>query len=353
MTSSIVDFNPAPLDMDAVLDPAWLSRVLAHRWPEARVREVTVVETLVTMATKVRIRLTVEGNDDAPSQLCIKGILMPTGAPRSASIVETLFYRDAATTLGVHVPGCIHAALAADGGSGVIVMDDQVAAGGTFCSALRPFNPDQARDGLEQLAVLHAAGWEGKAVYASPWIPRFLDFMADSPLLPVDQLQALLDGDRGKPLPAEIRNADRLHRGVVALSAQIRERPNCLVHGDAHAGNIYRDASGALGIVDWQILQKGEWAQDVAYHLAAVLTPEDRRLHEKDLLDHYRARLSALGGPRLDADEAWTRYRAAMVYGFYLWAITRKVDPAITHEFVRRLGLAVSDLESFSILRIS
>jgi aminoglycoside phosphotransferase (APT) family kinase protein len=134
------------------------------------------------------------------------------------------------------------------------------------------------------------------------------------------------------------------------IAAQVREQPNCLVHGDAHAGNVYRDAEGQLGIVDWQVLQKGEWAQDVAYHLAAVLAPEDRRVHERRLLDHYLGRLKSLGGPAIDADIAWTRYRAGMVYGYYLWAITRKVDPEITHEFVRRLGLAVSNLDSFAVV---
>ena len=143
-----------------------------------------------------------------------------------------------------------------------------------------------------------------------------------------------------------------MQRGLQALAAQIRERPACLVHGDAHAGNIYVDAQGRFGLVDWQILQKGEWAQDVAYHIAAVLSPEDRRSHERALLDHYRDRLKALGGPDLHADEAWTRYRAAMVYGYFLWVITQKVEPAITLEFVRRLGLAVADLESYAVLGV-
>ena len=55
-----------------------------------------------------------------------------------------------------------------------------------------------------------------------------------------------------------------------------------------------------------------------------------RRAHERALLDHYSDRLTGLGGPRLNADEAWLRYRAAMIYGYFLWAITQRVDPAIT-----------------------
>ena len=39
-----------------------------------------------------------------------------------------------------------------------------------------------------------------------------------------------------------------------------------------------------------------------------------------------------------------------MLYGFYMWAITRKVEPQITHEFNRRLGLAVADFDSFTLI---
>jgi aminoglycoside/choline kinase family phosphotransferase len=322
------------------------------RWPGARVTDVRIVETIVTQATKIRLALDIEGADaDLPRNICIKGILTATGAPSTASVVETLFYRDLASQVPVRVPRCIHAGLNAAGDNGVIVMHDIIHAGGTFLSALKPFTPDETLENLEQIALLHAAGWQGTAQFQQPWIPRFLDQIGARPIMPLAILQAMLDGPKGAPLPSSVKDASILQNGLQVLAAQIRERPACLVHGDAHAGNIYVDAKG-YGLVDWQILQKGEWAQDVAYHIAAVLSPEDRRSHERALLDHYRDRLRALGGPDLQANEAWARYRAAMVYGYFLWAITQKVEPAITLEFVRRLGLAVSDLESYAVLAV-
>jgi hypothetical protein len=345
-------FDPAPTQLDSVRGPAWLTAMCSARWPDARVTGVRVVETIVTQATKIRLELEVESAaDDLPRNVCIKGILTTTGAPASASIVETLFYRDLASKVPVRVPPCIHAELNAAGDNGVIVMQDIIHGGATFLSALKPFTPDETRESLEQIALLHAATWQGTTLYDQPWIPRFLDQIGARPIMPPEALQAMLDGPKGDPLPTNVKDASRLQNGLQALAAQIRERPACLVHGDAHAGNIYLDAQG-YGLVDWQILQKGEWAQDVAYHIAAVLSPEDRRLHERALLDHYRDRLRALGGPDLQADEAWTRYRAAMVYGYFLWTITQKVEPAITLEFVRRLGLAVADLETYAVLGV-
>lgn len=343
-------FNPAPTRLIDVIQPAWLTTMLSAHWPGVKVHGVTVVETLVTQATKVRLALELTGGpDNIPHHICIKGILGDTQIPGTASVVETRFYRELADRLPVRVPHCIYAELNEAGDNGVIVMEDEIKAGSTFLSALTPFTVEEARGSLEQLALLHVEGWQGRDLFDQPWIPRFLDMITHKPIMPPAMLQQMLQGPKGAALPPAVKDTARLQRGLELFAQQVRASPACLVHGDAHAGNIYRTAQG-YGLVDWQILQKGEWSQDVAYHLASVLSPEDRRTHERALLDHYRARLKALGGPDLPADEAWQRYRAAMVYGYYLWVITQKVEPAITNEFTRRLGLAVADLHSFDAI---
>ncbi|MBP6580384.1 MAG: aminoglycoside phosphotransferase family protein [Sphingorhabdus sp.] len=349
----MTDFESAPVDLATVLSSEWLSQMLGQCWPDAMVRGVEVVETLATQATKVRLKLLVEGGGaEVPTAICIKGVLTDTGAVPSASIVETLFYREAAALLPVRVPDCIHAGMSADNSRGVIVMRDVIAAGGTFCNALDAFTPAQVIDGLDQLARLHVASPAGSPAFGFGWAHNFLDRISKQPIIPQEALQALLDGQRGEKLNPAVRDAARLQRALESLAVEVRAGPLCLVHGDAHAGNVYREANGALGLVDWQILQKGNWAMDVAYHLAAVLTPEDRRTHERALLAEYYARLKALGGPDVGADEAWRSYRVAMVYGYYLWAITRKVESEIIDTFVYRLGTAADDLQSFELMGI-
>ena len=344
-------FDPAPVSLDTVISPGWLTAMLAPHWPGAVVTGAEVVEVLATQATKARLKLEVTGGGQGvPTAICIKGVLTDTGAVPAASIVETLFYREAATALPLRVPGCIHASLSADGTRGVVVMHDVIAAGGSFCSALTPFTPTEALDGLSQLARLHRASTPGSSAFGHGWARSFLDQISHKPIIPLDALQELLDGSRGVRLSPVTRDAARLQASLERLAADVRAYPLCLVHGDAHAGNIYRQADGQLGLVDWQILQKGSWAQDIAYHLAAVLTPEDRRAHERSLLDEYCTMLRALGGPNIDSATAWHNYRVATVYGYYLWAITRKVDPEITNTFVYRLGTAVDDLDAFSLL---
>ena len=149
------------------------------------------------------------GGEGVPTHICIKGVLTDTGAAPSASIVETLFYRDAAADLPVNVPDCIHASLNADASRGVIVMRDVIAAGGRFCTALEAFTPDEAADGLDQLARLHVASQPGSVAFGFGWARSFLDQISKQPIIPHDALQALLDGPRGaaRCLPCAMRGA--------------------------------------------------------------------------------------------------------------------------------------------------
>ncbi|MET0378777.1 MAG: phosphotransferase [Spongiibacteraceae bacterium] len=314
-----------------------------------------MVETLKTMATKVRFEVDYE---DAPASahraFCIKGFFGEgalIGATIANSQAEANWYLKFAPHSRVRTPICRYAAIDPQSGHGIVIMEDVVAAGGRFLSALEPYSPDQAAASLDQLARLHAEHWGGNLLDNYSWIERRLLDMASAPWVPLDMLQDMLDGERGVPLQRAIKNAERIQRGIEALAKVSVARGECLIHGDAHAGNLF-EMQGAPALIDWQLLQRGSWALDVAYHIAATLNVEDRRNSERDLLREYLNRLRAHGVQPPAWDEAWQAYRTYMLYGFFLWSITRKVVPNVIHEFVKRLGLAVTDLETFELLGV-
>ena len=72
--------------------------------------------------------------------------------------------------------------------------------------------------------------------------------------------------------------------------------PWSIIHGDPHVANVYLDDAGRPTLVDWQLVQRGPWYLDVGYHLASVLSVDDRRRCEHDLVRHYLERLAAGGG---------------------------------------------------------
>ncbi len=340
-----------PAKLDGVLDPAWLGEALAGVSGGRAVTAVEVQEVIRTVATKVRFAVAFDGLAE-PQGFCIKGLLDVdelTARGGATMIREADFYTRVGPQVAVRTPTCVAAITDRAAMQGLVVMRDLIAESARFCSALEPFTADQAAASLDQLAALHA----GRGLLATmDWItPRVAD-LARMQYVPVETLQGLLDGKRGEGLSPAVRNAERLGAGMRALAERDAARPQFLVHGDAHAGNIFRDAAGATGLIDWQLLQRGGWALDVAYHVCAVLPVDVAEREERALLDHYLAAMRGLGCDLPEREEAWRQYREAAIYGFYLWSITRRVDPPIIELFVNRLGRAVERHGSHVLLGV-
>jgi aminoglycoside phosphotransferase (APT) family kinase protein len=338
----------APRTKAEALDPAWLTQALKPLTGGATVTGVEVVEVLRTMATKIRFKASWAGGS---ASLCLKAFLdvdAETSRGGSTTITEADFYTELAPKLSVRVPDCIVTICDRPGQQGVIIMRDLIVDGARFCTALEPFSADQAAASLEQIARLHA---RADLLDQTPWVRRRIGFFADASPVPEAALQTLLDGPRGDDLTPAARDAGRLLRGLKALADRDERLPQTLVHGDCHAGNIFRTADGP-GLIDWQLVQRGGWALDVAYHIAAVLPVEIAEAEEYRLLEHYLHVVRGLGGAAPALEEARAQYRASAVYGYYLWAITRRVEPAITNVFVDRLGKAVTRHGSFELLGV-
>jgi aminoglycoside phosphotransferase (APT) family kinase protein len=164
-------------------------------------------------------------------------------------------------------------------------------------------------------------------------------------------IQSLMDDPRGDNLSAEVRNGDNILAAMRAFADRSDARPQFMLHGDSHAGNIYR-TSESLGLIDWQVIQRGTWALDVAYHLNSVLPVEIAEKEERRLLGEYLGRMRAAGIAMPGEEEAWTEYREAVAYGLFMWAITRRVDPPIIHRFTDRLGKAAMRHDTFRLLGV-
>ncbi|MEY2943567.1 MAG: hypothetical protein RLY97_1581 [Pseudomonadota bacterium] len=334
-----------PKTLEQALDAAWLSDVL-----DVPVVKVNTVEVIRTVATKVRFRLDLERG--LKLNLCLKGLLdvddlTARGGP--TMVREADFYGQVAGQMDVRVPTCFTTLIDREAQQAVVIMRDLIADGVSFCSALQAFSSDEAADSLAQLARLHNA----KALLDTlPWITRRIAELAKADYISAERIQELLDGPRGVTLDANVRNAKRLVAGMQALAAVDAARPQFLVHGDAHAGNIFRNHKGAPGLIDWQLLQRGGWALDVAYHIAAVLPVDVAEREERALLGHYLAVMRGFGHIMPSDEEAWIQYRESLVYGYYLWSITQRVDPEIITVFSARLGAAVARHDSFGMLGV-
>lgn len=347
-------FSPAPLAVEEVLDRDWLSTALSQGRAPVRVRGFEVVETLGPSALKIRIALDLEpGSAPVPERICIKGVFNPelkTWLTSGAQKAEAWFYRDIAPTLSVRVPRAYYAGVDEETGSGHIIMEDLIPQGVRFLSAMSPYTMEQARLSLDQLARLHGGTWNADPA-AQPWVNDKLSYFHANPPVSPARLTELIRQERGDWLPDALRDGDRIYAAIAALAHRNQTGDLSFVHGDCHAGNVWEGPDG-IGLVDWQVLQRGNWSQDVAYHIAAALSVEDRRAHERDLLAHYLDRLAAHGGTPPAFDKAWALYMAASPYGLLMWGITLRVEPAIVTQFVTRLGTAAADHGAFALLGV-
>lgn len=338
-----------PRTLAEALDPTWLTQALVPITGGARITAVETVEVIRTVATKVRFTAAFDGARDGREAFCLKGFLdvdseMARGG--AVTVLEADFYNKLASKLDVRVPECAATVIDREIPLGVVIMRDLIDQGARFCTALEAFSAGEAAQSLEQLAQLHVSR---VPLAEMPWVRPRIAELARAQYVPLPMLQELLDGPRGEGLPTRTRDATLLVKAMQALAARVGTGPQVLVHGDAHAGNIYRTAQGP-GLIDWQLLQRGCWALDVSYHIAAVLPIDVAEKEERALLAHYLDAVRRLGGETPGPEAAWEKYRASAAYGYYLWSITRRVEPAIISVFVGRLGASVTRHQSYQLL---
>jgi aminoglycoside/choline kinase family phosphotransferase len=233
---------------------------------------------------------------------------------------------------------------------GVVITEDVVAAGGEFLDALSPYSPEQTAQSLTELARLHAHSWGPNELMDEPWLAsRLSTYFA---YRGVDDIQANFEGPVGVDVAPEVADAERLAKALRTLAARSEGPGWTVIHGDAHVGNLFLDAQGAPGLVDWQVVQRGHWGIDVGYHIASALTISDRERSERDLLLHYVECLRSHGVDPPAWDDVMDAYRAGIAYGYFMWAITLVVKPAIIRVLLQRLSAAAAAHDSFGALGV-
>jgi hypothetical protein len=344
--------------LSEALSPEWLTAALGERFPGIHVTRVDKGDVIARVSTNARFRIHCDAGlpSGLPEHLCIKGYFADCSdaavLSRSAGEPEVLFYRELSAGAGIRTLPCVYAGVDPDTHHAVVITEDVLARGAVFLDALSPYAPDQVAQSLDQLAILHGRSWASPTLQ-KPWLVPRLDVTMRARGL--KEIKGNFEGPIGARVPDVVRDAELLMERIAFLPPVLEAAaPACLLHGDAHVGNLYLDAEGHPCLVDWQLVQRGPWYIDVGYHLGCALSVSDRRQAERDLLASYLQRLEAEGGEPPSWDEAWRSISVGMLYGLFLWAITLKVHPSVTTVMLERLGAAAADHEAYtSVLELS
>jgi Ser/Thr protein kinase RdoA (MazF antagonist) len=309
--------------------------------------------------TSSRARLVLTGKD-VPESVFVK-VAAKNAATRLMGEIgrlghtEVRFYSQLAPQL-TGVPNAYGAAFDAWTGRYLLVLEDLPAESCEFPDTLHPLSTDQASLIIELLAALHATFWDrlprdGRgplgwlhtpsgdvtSLLTGSLMNTSIKRLTERTTIPVDSGRFIADNYR-------------------AVAALIDTPPHTVMHGDAHPGNMYFHG-GKAGLLDWQAVRRGHPSRELAYTLITSLTPEDRRATQRDLLDDYRRALAAAGGPDLDRDDLWLRYRQGALYGYVAPLIVAGMGGMqvedIAMEGLRRGVAALDDLETIAALKRS
>lgn len=344
------DFPRRAADIDA----AWLSRVVGRR-----VSSVSVVDSESGTSTRARLDLV---GDDVPSRVFVKlaaakaGIRM-LGEMARLGETESRFYSDVAPMLSRGVPRSFGSAFDPLTGRYAVVLEDMSQTDCVFPDTLHPLDKDQMAQLIEVFAHLHGTLWS--RLPEKPGTGGRLGW-----------LWTVSDDPSSVQTPALLRMSARrlasktdipvftgrfVWENYAAMTQAIDSGPHTVLHGDCHPGNtFFRDGRG--GLLDWQVVRRGHPARDLAYGMVLGMPTDERRRVERELLDEYRRALVSEGGPELDADDLWRRYRLAVVHPYVAALATAGLGgmqaQAVALEGLRRAVDALEDLETAAAARV-
>jgi hypothetical protein len=333
VTTERLDVSAIPSDWNEVT-PEWMTHALSRCHPGARVSEVTLI--MVDNGTNRRARFGLSYDaGSGPDVVFTKA----EGDYRQAHALNGNMFNEpdlfaSGVSLPVDHPLAYHVLVNRPALDYVIVMEDVTKRGADPRDATRPMTAAQVTNGLQGLARLHSQYW-GFSEVTQPdldWVQTWAATDGFAAGL-IDRIPTGLEL-AARVLPEEVRQLDT--PAIVGIWARcvdsLARDPMTLLHADPHIGNTYVLPNDDIGFLDWQVLRRGNWSQDVGYFLVSALTVEDRRSSEAALVETYRQSLDVPRDQRPTAEEAWLRYRASPGYGLAVWLATLGSDTAQRRE---------------------
>ncbi len=310
----------------AEVDVAWLTDVLRANGlldPTARVVGATATPVGTgQMADTVRFALVHEPAGAGPASVVGKFASedeqsLGTGRMMRAYEVEVRFYAELAPRVAARMPRLLFAALDPDESWFTLLLEDLADA--VQGDEVAGCDATVAAAALGQLAALHAPFWEDRAVADHGWVDRATpegdEFTA-----------ALVTGLFPGFLARYGDHLDPGHRRLLeAFVPRIRtwlarERgPRTLVHADFRLDNLlFTPDRPEPAVVDFQTVNWGSAAYDVAYFVGGSLEPEVRRAAGTDLVAAYHAELLARGVRAYTLEALWSAYRRELFGGLLM-----------------------------------
>jgi hypothetical protein len=335
----------------------WLTEALQERYPGAEVTRLEHGKFISGTGSKLQLKPTYnqKGQDYGlpPSLFAKGGFDWHEVAFKASYQAEAKFFRDWRPKIDANLPQGFYGGWNED--QGIALMEDLTLRNVRFGSGdVVPLDLDTVVKVLKLLARIHAPFWEKPEVMGLRSLGQRVGLNFVDTLLEPTYYAQCISEKRGSTKPKEFHDVSRVITGLKANWALVDTGPQTFVHGDAHQGNMFFDADGTPGYLDFQAYVHCCSLHDVNYMVVGSLSPEDRRANDRRLLEFYLEEMRKLGVPNLwPADEAWERFKRHTMHGM-LWftspAAMQPIEVVEAHGI--RFGLAAGDYELAKLLNI-
>jgi hypothetical protein len=228
---------------------------------------------------------------------------------------ECSFYAELASTVAIRTPHCWVVRFDEAAEDFVLILEDL--AGSVQGDQFSGISSDEISLALSQAVGLHAPRWGDPALPATATFSRLT-------VDPYERLErfyrATFEGCLARLGPRLTADEIRLIEDFVDHVRRWAEgtpTPRTIVHGDFRPDNfLLGRVAGAppLAVVDWQTVSLGVGVTDAASLIGGAIPPAERRDIERDLLEEYRAQLSAAGVDH-SREDCWRDYRWGTLHG--------------------------------------
>ena len=267
---------------------------------------------------------------------------------------EARFYDELAPSIKMRIPAS-YFARSGDDGAFLMLLEDLQAIGASMSDGTWGIPADLAAGALSDLARLHVSFEDRRPARGDPSLGHgdAGDVIglheASAATRDRRERRRALGGlhRRRRDVPRRLRRAHR------AVGATDRRRSSTAT---PHIGNLFID-DGRVGFLDWGLMTISTPMRDVSYFITMSMLADERRKHERDLLQHYLDTRRSLGGTEISADDAWQAHRVHTAYTV-LASFLSLVPPyngedqrEFSDAFRNRAITALDDLETVPALK--
>jgi len=313
---------------------AYLTEILNYAGINATVESFTS-ENVGTgqVGQNVRFEMTYASGapDDGPASVVGKfcsddEVSRQTGVALLNYLREVRFYQELRATLDIQTPEVLYTDIDPETHEFVLMMEDLAPA--MQGNQLEGCSVESVKLGLTELAKLHGPRWADATLYDLEWLGR-----ADP------EAATTVTGLYQQLFPGFVdRYGDRLDKEHRAMGEVLGENfkhyaalnsPDAhamtVTHGDYRLDNTMFGGPYPVAVVDWQSPGIGNAGQDLAYWVGTSLKSEERRSHDKALVEHYYTALTQYEVGDYSLDQCWLDYRQFAVAGWNMAVIASMI----------------------------